>query len=290
VNNLESTARSRALGAELRRIRKDAGFGLTEVASQLGFSPSTISRLETGKPGTSEGYVIRLLATYRVTGNKFERLLELNRCASDRAWLQPRREEPSDECPLVLHETTAIKISEYDPLGIPDLLQTEDYAHALLRRAGLVPNKAADLRVQACLDRQSVFRQQSPPTFTYFVSEHVLRSSIGGTRVMNDQLLRLALESSRPSCTIRILPTLLGPSGLLGGPFRLMEYAEHLPVAHTQNHTTSLLLEHPTDIATYRTILSRLNEIALDTDHSHQLLLRLADGFDTPEERGYGSV
>jgi hypothetical protein len=71
---------------------------------------------------------------------------------------------------------------------------------------------------------------------------------------MNDQLPRLALESSQPGC------------GLLGGPFRLMAYAEHRPIAHAQNHTTNLLLEHPGDIATYRAVLSRLSEIALDQD------------------------
>jgi hypothetical protein len=168
------------------------------------------------------------------------------------------------------------------PLGIPDLLQTDDYAHALLRRAGLVPDKTADRRVRACLDRQTVFRQPSPPTFAYFLTEQVLRSSIGGMRVMNDQLLRLALESSRPTCTIRVVPTFLGPTGLLGGPFRLMEYAEHLPVAHTQTHTTSLFLEDPPDIAAYRVVLSRLNEIALDPEQSRELLLRLADEYDRP--------
>lgn len=119
---------------------------------------------------------------------------------------------------------------------------------------------------------------------TFYLPEPVLHATVGTSRVMNEQLLHLALMTSRPWCVVRVLPESTGPFGALGGPFRLMEYAEHNPIAYVENQSTSLFLENPPDIGPYRATLARLEEITLDGGQSRELLVRIANDYDVPEE------
>lgn len=285
MKDRETTARSRELGTELRRVREKAGYNGVDLSRKLGWSPSRISRLESGKRGTSEVDVAVFLAVCNVTGAELDRLLELTRETYASTWVQSHGELIPDQLrTLVIHEATASTIDEYDPLLVPGLLQTEDYARALFRWAGLVPEAVIEPRVRARMDRQSLLRRRWPPEVTFYIHEHALRSVAGGSRVMNEQLLHLALVSGRPRCDIQVVLTSAGPDGAMGGPFRLMRYEGHGPVAYVANQTSSLFLEDPGDVAVYRATLDRLAEIALDGGQSREFLVRLASDHDEPEE------
>jgi transcriptional regulator with XRE-family HTH domain len=281
----ETTTRSRELGGELRRIREQAGYNATQLASLLGWSPSRISCLESGKRGASEVDVATFIAYCQVSGPKRDRLLTLARQAYDRIWLQSHGGALPDELrTLILHEATASTIHVYDPLVVPGLLQTQNYARTVFRRAGLVSEDIIEPRVQARIDRQSLLQRREPPSTTFYLHEQALLLPIDDQQIMNEQLLHLALVSGRPSCSIRVVPASAGPQGGLGGPFRLMEYVEHGPVVYVANQTTSLFLEDKEHIAAYQVILDRLAEVALDREESRQLLVRLANEYDQPEE------
>jgi transcriptional regulator with XRE-family HTH domain len=281
----DSTTRSRELGDELRRVRVKAGYNGTRLARQLGWSPSRVSRLESGKRGASEVDVATFLAYCRATGMTRDRLLDMPREAYDRTWLQSHGGGLPDELrTLVLHEATATTISIYEPLTIPGLLQTEDYARVLFHWAKQVPENGIEMCVRARMDRQSLLQRREPPTVNFFIHEQALLSPAGDARIMNEQLLHLALVSGRPQCKIRVVPASAGPHGALGGPFRLMEYAEHGPVAYVENHTSSVFLESKDHVIGYQVILNRLAEVALDGGQSRELLVRLANDYDQPEE------
>jgi transcriptional regulator with XRE-family HTH domain len=277
-----TTTRSRQLGAELKRVRERAGCNVHDLARALGWSDSKVTRMENGQRGASEVAVATYLAYFRVVGPEMDRLLAMCRDIWARDWLQPN--VPDELRTLITHEATATRIHEYEPLVMPGLLQTEDYAKAVFRAAGRFPDEGIDLRVRVRMERQALLRREFGVELRFFIPEQVLRSIVGGTRVMNDQLLHMVLISSRPWCSIRVIPASFSP-GLLGGPFRLMEYANHEPVAYVENQTHSLFIESPDDIRTYRSILLKVRAATLDEGQSRALLASLANEYDVPEDR-----
>lgn len=282
----ESTARSRELGEELRRVRELTGMNGSQLARKLGWSQSRISRLESGKRGASELDVTIFLAVCGVTGKELERLVGLCKEVYAQTWLQSHGERISDELTtLARHEATASAIHEYEPLLIPGLLQIEDYTRALFWWAKRVPTEGIEMRVRSRLARQNLLARRYPPQCVFFIHEHALRSMATTTAVMNEQLLHMSLTAVRPSCTIRVIPASAGPVGSLGGSFRLMEYPDHGPVVYVENHTNSLFLEAPQDVAYHRSLLARLTEIALDEGQSNEQLVRLANEYDVREDR-----
>jgi transcriptional regulator with XRE-family HTH domain len=281
----DSTARGRELGAELRRRRKAAGWQVGEVAHKAGWSLAKVSRLENGTRGQSEVDVAIYLTLLGVHREELNELLDLAREPDDGYQVRQHGERLPDELrTLVFHETNADSIHSYEPLIIPGLLQTERYARAAFRWAGLVPVDGIESRVRARMDRQGVLRRRDPPVVCFFIHENALRSSVGGPRVMNEQLLQLVFLTSLPHCLIRVVPADAGPQGGLGGQFRVMRYAAHGPVVYLENQTTSLFLEGHADVDTYRRILARLAEIALDEGQSREFLAHLANEQDRPEE------
>jgi transcriptional regulator with XRE-family HTH domain len=286
MKDRDTTARSRELGEELRRVRERAGYNGSELARKLGWSPSRVSRLESGTRGTSEVDLAVLLAVCNVTGAELERLLELAREAFASTWLQPHGDRISDQLrTLAMHEATATAIFGYEPMVVPGLLQTENYTQALFRWAGLVPTDQINPLVQTRMARQSLLRRRQPPKVCFYIHEHALFAPPGNFRIMNEQLLHLALVAARPQCTIRVISKHAGLHGALGDRFRIMKFRDHRPMAYVETSISSLFLEKPHDIAAYQAILNRLAEVALDEGQSRERLVRLANDYDEREDK-----
>lgn len=129
MKDRDSTTRSRELGAELRDVRERRGFTGTKLAELLGWSPGRISRMESGKRGMSEVDVATFLAYCGITGAELNRLLALCEDVFAATRMQRHGEHLPDELrSLVIQESTAEAIWEYEPLVVPGLLQTESYA------------------------------------------------------------------------------------------------------------------------------------------------------------------
>jgi hypothetical protein len=167
---------------------------------------------------------------------------------------------------------------------VPGLLQTGDYARALISEAGTVPADEIDDRVAARLARQSLFSRDRPARFTFYLHEFVLRLPIGGPAVMADQLQQLERISLRPYLTLRVMPAALGGHAAINGSFRLMEFAEFKPVVYLESETSSLFLEKPVEIAAYQDILGALAETALGEGESRELIATLATELSADRE------
>lgn len=281
----ESTARGRELGAELRKRRKAAGWQTQELADKLGWSAAKVSRMETGVRGQSEVDVAVYLTFCKVLREELNELLDLARETDKGRWLRPHGERLPDELrTLIFHENTAASIHSYEPLLIPGLLQTEAYTRALFTWAGLMPRDMIETRVRARLDRQGLLRRSNSPLCFFFIHENALRSAVGSSNIMNEQLLQLVFLTSQSQCQIRVVPTKAGPHGGFSGAFQVMRFHEHRPVVCLENITTSLFVESPEDVDAYRRILARLAEIALDEGQSRDFLASLANDHDQPEE------
>jgi hypothetical protein len=155
------------------------------------------------------------------------------------------------------------------------LLQTESYIRAMT--AERYPDRDADLAVRIRLQRQEVLhRPYTPAQFTFFVSEHALRTTVGDPAVMQEQLLALTLLDTLPHLTIRVLPAL----ATFGGAFLLFEFAKHNPLVYLDAYVGGLFLEDKEYVDTYHDLIPVLADAALDEGQSRECIAALAYGHD----------
>ncbi|MGH3566038.1 MAG: helix-turn-helix domain-containing protein [Pseudonocardia sp.] len=277
MQDREPTIRSRELGEGLRKAMERAGLNGKQAARQLGLSPSWVSRLLSGRRHASALQVASFLAVCRVTGAERDRLLELCDEQHVPGWFQQHGSRlPQQLVTLIDHETKAATIGDFQATVVSGLLQTGEYARALLNEAGRVPADEIDDRVAARLARQSLFSRDRPPRFTFYHHESVLRLPVGGPAVMADQLHHLHRMSLRPYLTLRVVPVALGGHAATAGSFTLMEFPEFNPVAYLESETSTLFLETGEEIEAYQGILGALAEAALGVEESRELIATLA--------------
>ncbi len=188
------TVRRKRLTTELRRLREQAGLTCEDVGQRLECSGTRISRIETGRIGARPGDVRELLEIYGVTGAGADALVQLARDARRKGWWHAYGPAlpPWFEAYVGL-EADAVRLRDFQPMVVPGLLQTADYARAVLRGApqagrGTDIGRLVALRMQ----RQAILDQASPPQAQVVLGESVLRALVGGPAVMRAQLRRLA--------------------------------------------------------------------------------------------------
>ncbi|MGH3932289.1 MAG: DUF5753 domain-containing protein, partial [Pseudonocardiaceae bacterium] len=173
---------------------------------------------------------------------------------------------------------------DFEAIFVPGLLQTGEYARAVISRNVNVPPDEVDDRVAARLARQSLFSRDQPARFTFYLHESVLRTPVGGRAVMAEQLDHLLRMSGRRYLALRVVPTSLGAHAAMTGAFRLMEFAEFKPVAYLESETSCLFLEKPEEIRAYQRILGALADTALSEGQSRNLIATLATGLYADRE------
>ncbi|HEV7973804.1 DUF5753 domain-containing protein, partial [Amycolatopsis sp.] len=176
----------------------------------------------------------------------------------------------------IAHETQAIGIRNFQLALVPGLLQTEDYARAVISRSVNVPSKQVEVRVHTRMLRQEIFNRYPRPDFTYFLHESALRLPVGGSEVMSEQLHHLLRMAIRPNLELRIVPCSAGAHAGTAGPFTLMEFPRFTPVIYLEGEMSSVFLEQTTEVAAYRRILASLADTALGPEESKQLLVTQA--------------
>ncbi len=281
----EPTIRSRELGEGLRQALKHAGISGSEAAYQLGLSATLISRLLSGQRNATVAQVAGLLAMCRVTGAERDRLLELCDDQHVPSWFQQHGSRlPQQLVTYINHENKAVTISYFQAMIVPGILQISDYARAVISRIANVPADEVDDRVAARLARQSLFSQDRPARFKFYLHEFVLHLPVGETTVMFDQLQHLLRMAGHPSVTLRVVPATFGAHASTAGSFTLMEFVEFKPVAYVESETSSLFMETPAEIEAYQRTLAALADAALDEGESMELIATLATELDSERE------
>lgn len=277
MKDRDPTLRSRELGEGLRLAMEQAGLNGKQAARLLGWSPSWVSRLLSGKRTGSEADVAAFLGVCRVTGSERDRLLALCQEQNTPGWLQQYGSRlPKQLVTLIDHENKAETISDFQSTLVHGLLQTGDYAHAVISRNVNIAANEIDDRVAARLARQILFTRDQPAHFAFYLHESVLRLPIGGPTVMADQLHHLLRMSARAHVVVRVVPAGLGAHAALSGPFTLMQFPDFKPVVFLDSETSSLFLERPEEITAYQRILDALAQTALGERESRELIATLA--------------
>jgi hypothetical protein len=277
MQDKETTVRSRELADALHEAMAGAELNANIMAHRLGWSQSKVSRLVNGKRSGSPVDVSAFLALCEVIGPERDRLISLSEDMMEPGWWQRFDERlPKQLRTLIGHEDKAVSLGQFQPTMIPGLLQTADYARALIVGNGNVPVDELDERITIRMNRKSLFNRQDSPQFTFYLHEFVLRLPVGGSEVMSEQLHELLRMSVRRNVSIRVVPAAIGAHGAIAGGFIMFEFANFNPVIYLDSETSCLFLEKRAEAKAYKRILSDLASIALDEQESREVITSLA--------------
>ena len=224
------TVRGRRLAAELRRLRERTGLTGEEVAHRLGWSGSKISRIELHRIGVKRSDLRALLGLYGVDDAHGEELLALADESKKKNWLEVITATFPPEHAAYYHvEAEAQSIWNWEPQVVPGLLQTPEYARAVIELWPAMfpgPQREADRRVEARVIRQQILTRDPPLELTAVIDESVLRRRFGSKAVMAAQLTHLAEASELPNVELRIFPLDGEEAPLATGAFSYLQFPQ----------------------------------------------------------------
>lgn len=272
MSDLTSTGRRRELGASLRHLRESRDVNGIEMAARMRWTSTMLSRTESGKRVMTEIDVATYTGLCGVAGEEQEELLALAREPEDYR-IKPHVGQLPDELrTLMFFESTACVIEDYEPIFIPGLIQTEDYARAIFYEHGHNDATVVEAGVRNRMSRHDVLTRYQPAQCTFLVHENALRMTVGGPQVMLEQLLHILFICDRPQCSIRVIPTSTGARGMAPGAFQIFGYPDDPPVVYLDHQTTAEFLENGRDLLAYRSLLNRLATVALDEAQSRSMI------------------
>lgn len=287
------TVGRRRLRHALRDARDAAQLTQEQVADEMDWSLSKVIRIETGVVSISTSDLRQLLQLYRVEDPaQVTELVELARIGRRKPWWTRYKDTaPAQYLSYVGLEDESIAQFSFSPYSLPGLLQTEEFAHAVvdaivppIRLPGaaaptsrLEPKMAADLVDLRMMRQREVLHREHPPQITAILDEAVLWRQIGGPQVLKRQLLHLVALGSRPRLTIRVLPFTAHMVTVLGY-FVVLRFADPVDtdVVYTESAFEQTILDRPADVETYRLGFERLREEALNEEESLEQIARVA--------------
>jgi transcriptional regulator with XRE-family HTH domain len=278
---------SRRLAAELRRLRERAGLTGEEVSQRLGWSGSKLSRIELHRIGVKQPDLRKLLDLYGVDESHRDELLALARESSRKI----RLERAAASFPLVAKyaraEAEAESVWNWEPLVVPGLLQTPEYARAVIELwLSMFPGPPSETnrRLEARILRQQVLNRDPPLQLSIVMEESVLRRRFGDNTVMRRQLERLAEASELPNVEVRIYPLEGHYPPLPTVAFSYMQFSQVHDVPLHDIVSVELLegtheLEDEEETYQYRVAFEYLMNRALDPAQSRSLISATAAEF-----------
>ncbi|HEY7488642.1 MAG TPA: helix-turn-helix transcriptional regulator [Streptosporangiaceae bacterium] len=272
------TAVRMLVGAQLRRFRLARGITREDAAKTIHMSASRLSRLERGRIAFKERDVAGLLTHYQVTDpDERHAVLMLARQANAPGWWAHYPDVvPHWFEPYLTLELAARVIRTYEVQFVPGLLQTADYARAVIRLAHDEPERQIQRRVSLRMDRQHILTRPDPPQLWAVIDESALRRPFGGVATHRAQLRRLLEITDLPYVTLQVMPFDSGGHVAAGGAITVLRFAENdLPdVVYLEQLASALYLDRPGDVMHYRDVMNRLSVQAEPPAASKDLLHR----------------
>lgn len=268
------------LGKRLQQLRDKAGLSYEQAARALDVTHATVRRMEKAEVGLKVPYVEKLLRTYGVSGpEEIEGFVALAREANQPGWWHRYRDVlPEWFSVFVSLESESSAIRAYEPHYIPGLLQTENYARAVLR-AGMPHAPEGEIKRQVALrlERQDVLRRVEPPLLWVVMDETVLRRPIGGPEVMREQIDHLLDMTKQSHVRLQIMPLNAGPHPAMYGPFHFFRFPlEELPdVACTESLVGAVYFDQRDDVAGFLEALDRMCAQAVPLARTREALSAL---------------
>lgn len=277
------TLRSQWLGQLLKEARTEAELTLQDAASYLSTDKGTMSRYESGHIPAKPQDVVALLNLYGVDDlARRDALIELSREAWRRDWWDGYHGQlVQKSIDYAWLEDRAITIRSFDSLTLPGLVQTPEFAEAVIRAHE--PDKHDEYiqrGVEFRMERQRVLRKRHPPTVTSIIDEALLHRPIGGAETMAAQCERLLGLAEAGTVEIRVLPFAVGAHGGQQGAFQIFELPDPFPqVGYAETISGATYIESEGAVIEFVRAYDRLRKAALPADKSAALIAKAAKGW-----------
>lgn len=256
------------VGRELKFVRTKAGLTQAQVAGKMGVVPSTISAWESGTRGMIRAQVDQLDQELETSG------------VIARTWLQSNTPDALpewyEEVPQLEHMATELR--EYQSQVFPGLVQTRDYASALLRDTGpWVPDGDLEKMLESRLKRQSILDKDDAPLVAMVVEAPVIERPIGGYKVLLNQLRHVLVLIKRGAITFQVMPRNLDTHPGASGPFRIYTFPDKAPVASAEHMEGEQLMDEMIRVQRCATIFGTLQAEACSPRASKELIRKAQD-------------
>ncbi|MEV7675660.1 MULTISPECIES: helix-turn-helix domain-containing protein [unclassified Streptomyces] len=279
ASNVNPTVRRRRLGQELRKLREAKNMTAEQVAERLLVSQSKISRLENGRRSISQRDVRDLCGVYEVEDERMvDSLMQMAKDSRQQGWWHAFGDIPYSV--YIGLETDAESLRMYEPQIIPGLLQTHEYAEAVI--AGALPESTpADIekRVQVRTRRQERIRDEERPLRLWAViDEGALHRIVGSRQLMVQQLEHLLEQSQLPHVTVQVMPFDMGAHPGISGQYSILEFPDtsDSSVVYIEGVTSDLYLEKTQDVGKYSVMYEHLRAQALNVDQTREFISKMA--------------
>jgi len=261
---MTSTLRRRRLAEMLVRLRQEAGLTVEDVTRRLRWAKGRLTHMELNKWRLpKEANIVALLDLYGVQGEKREAVLELVRQSREKDWWASYRDVFPSAYPGF--EQAAVDIRTFEALLVPGLLQTREYAEAIMRSERALTAQVIRRRVEARMARQKILVRENPPRLWAVIDEAALHRMVGGPEVMRAQLQHLIEAAARPNITVQVIPFGAGAHAAINGPFVILEFEDTAdpPLVYCEGATKSLFMEEPSHVQAYNLVFERAVASAL---------------------------
>lgn len=272
------TVRRRRLVRELRRMREAAGLSIEEARHTLRWTSGRLNHMEAGRSRPDSSALKDLMTTYGVTDEvRREAILELGRQSKKRGWWAKFDDVLPDD--FIGFEAEASRISTFQPIVMPGLLQTAEYA-ALSARARLARTEAEiDRIVAARMERQKILtRDDAPEVHAVIAEEALLRLHHSDQKLARQQIGHLIdTAEALNGVTIQVHPQAAGIFAATSGAFTILEYANELdlPIVYIDTTETGIYMEEPEQVIAYRKVFDHVSMDALSKAASIELMKQI---------------
>ncbi|MFE2429454.1 helix-turn-helix domain-containing protein [Streptomyces sp. NPDC059373] len=265
------------LGKRLQTLREKAGLRREDAATVLRVAPTTIRRMETAEVALKIPYVQLLLRAYGIAADEADAFITLAEEANKPGWWQRFHDILPDWFSVhVSLEGAASLIRSYEPHFIPGLLQTEDYARAILRTGsvGQISPDEIERHVALRMERQTLLTRPDAPRLWVVLDETVLRRPVGTPAVMRAQADRLLKAATMPNVTVQIAEFASGHHPGTYGPFVLFRFAvPELPdMVYVEYLTGAVYLDERAEVASHLEVMDHMVAQAATAQRTKEIL------------------
>lgn len=273
----------RWLAHELTRLRKEAALERGEVAEKLRCSTQKVGHIETAfVPPKVRDLEEILLPLYGVTEDRRPYYVQAAKDARQKGWWDNYADALPDWFSLYLGlEQGAAEVYNWETQLVPGLLQTREYAAAVIRGGTAeIDDAALQRRIELRLQRRAVFEDSNPLRLWVVLDEAALHRNVGGAAVMQEQLQHLVTMAELPRVTVQILRTASGAHPGMLGSFTILKFPESTDpgVVYLEHRTGSLYLEEPWELKEHEIAFQHLQGLALSPSDSLSLLADVVEG------------
>ncbi|MEU9112051.1 helix-turn-helix transcriptional regulator [Streptomyces sp. NPDC048483] len=276
------TVRRRRLAAKLIEFREQSGKTPQDAAERIGCHRTKINKIENARLGISLGELRDLLRFYEVDDDDalVDDMVSLARRSREPGWVQRVGLARPTFTDFIDYESTAEYIRSYESSLIAGLLQTPDYARAVLScPPSTLGHDDIEALVESRIKRQEVLERPDPPRLCVIETEAALRLQVGGRQAMRKQLDHLETMTGHPSVEVQVIPDRAGAHAGLDGSFVLFSFPNptYSDVVCVEHRTGMLYMETPDETEEHTLIFDSLRSIALSPGDSLDLIAQVRE-------------